>query len=56
MLNGTIIIWNQSASTKTYYYHLATTGVYDGGDPNAFFIDIGTNKLGENSIIAYPMN
>jgi len=56
MLNGTIIIWNQSASTKTYYYHLATTGVYDGGNPNALFIDIGTNKLGENSIIAYPMN
>jgi hypothetical protein len=56
MLNGTLIINNTSGANKTYYYCTGTTGVWNGGTTSAQFQNIGRNVLGENSIVAYPMN
>ena len=55
-LAGTIIINNTSGGNKTYYYVTGPTGIYEGGDVNATFQHLGRNSVGENSIVAYPMN
>lgn len=60
MIKGTIIINNTSGAAKTYYYFTYNLESYDGGstDNNTFptFPNLGRDMLGENSIIAYPMN
>lgn len=56
ILSGTIIINNTSGGNKTYYYCTGATGAWNGGDVNAVFINLGRDNLGENSIVAYPMN
>lgn len=56
MINGTVIINNTSGGNKTYYYCTGATGVWNGGSTSASFIDLGRSTLGENSIVAYPMN
>lgn len=56
MINGTVIINNTSGGNKTYYYCTGATGVWNSGSTSASFIDLGKNTLGENSIVAYPMN
>jgi hypothetical protein len=53
MVNGTIIINNTSASSKTYYYWGQGCDVYAG----TFNLkNFGTSLWLENQIIAYPMN
>ena len=56
MLSGTVIINNTSGANKTYFYWSGETGLYDGGTANATFNHLGRNSVGENSIVAYPMN
>jgi hypothetical protein len=55
MINGTVVINNQSASSKTYYLvkgaETATTTT-----PPIYIMSLGANVYSENSIIAYPMN
>ena len=56
MLNGTLIINNTSGGNKNYYYCTGATGVWNGGTTSAQFQNFGRDVLGENSIVAYPMN
>lgn len=55
MLNGTIIINNTSGGNKTYYYRTGDFTLY-GGISGSTLLNLGRNSVGENSIIAYPMN
>lgn len=56
MITGTVIINNTSGANKTYYYVTNAIEAYDGGSTSATFVNLGRNTVGENSIIAYPMN
>ena len=56
MISGTIVINNTSGANKTYYYVTNAIEVYDGGSASTTFVNLGRNTVGENSIIAYPMN
>jgi hypothetical protein len=56
MITGTVIINNTSPGNKTYYYVTNNFEPYDGGSASATFVNLGRNTVGENSIIAYPMN
>lgn len=55
MIKGTIIINNTSGANKTYYYFTYASEIYDGGATPSY-INLGRDQVGENSIIAYPMN
>lgn len=56
MITGTLIINNTTGANKTYYYCTGSFGIWNGGSTSAQLQNIGRDVLGENSIVAYPMN
>lgn len=57
VLSGTVLINNNTGSTKRYLYKTSAFGDYDGGTASTMVLNnFARDQWGENSIVAYPIN
>jgi hypothetical protein len=55
--SGTVIINNNTGSTKRYYYWTQPFDAWDSGTASTMeLVNFARSNWGENSIVAYPMN